>query len=158
MKNKRKYPDTRIKAIQDIINLIREEKDWKPEKITISMLKILNIAPSKESNTIFCLKFLGIIDDKGFPTNEFDNLRNNFKETLSKLVKISYSHLLEIIPPSRINQDTLLSFFTTAGYSVDTSEYQAKLFVELCNFAEIKFPNVEGTITRAHMRENTNEI
>jgi hypothetical protein len=157
MNENRKYPDTRIKAINEIFELIREEKTWRPENISTYTLKILNIASSKESNTIFALKFLGIIDDDCVPTGEFDNLRNNFQETLSKLVQISYSELLEIIPIRRINQDSLVSFFTTSGYSLDTAEYQAKLFLELCRLAEINVPNVEGTISRARMRRETDD-
>lgn len=157
MNEKSKYPDTRIKAINELFELIKEEKGWRPENISTSTLKILNIASSKESNAIFALKFLGIIDDNGVPTSEFDNLRNNFQETLSKLVQTSYSELLEIIPLRRIKQDSLLSFFTTAGYSIDTAEYQAKLFLELCKLAEIELPNVEETISRTRMRRGASD-
>ncbi|MGA2504021.1 MAG: DUF5343 domain-containing protein [Anaerolineales bacterium] len=157
MNEKRKYPDTRIKAINEIFELIKDEKSWRPEPISTSTLKILKIASSKESNAIFALKFLGLIDDDGIPTSDFDNLRNNFQETLSILVQKNYSELLEIIPIRRINQDSLLSFFTAAGFSIDTAEYQAKLFIELCRLAEITLPNVEGKISRTRMRRGVND-
>lgn len=125
---------------------------WRPDPIDTTILKTLGIAPNKEPQTLFALRFLALIDDTGSPTSNFDELRIDFKETLKKLVRDAYSKLFETIPIRRISQQTLVNFFMAREYSEDTAEYQAKLFVELCSNSEIDLPNVEPAFKRARFQ------
>src|SRR5687768_7791709 len=90
--------------------------------------------------------FLGVIDNAGVPTEEFDNLKKDYQPTLRRLVQEKYSELLSFFPLAKINQARLVSYF---GQPVETAEYQAKFFVWLCEQAGIELPNVEKKFHRA---------
>lgn len=148
-----RYPDARIKGMREFLGLVREEADWNPARISKGTFKTLGMARGKETNALFALRFLGIINDEGEPTEEFRNLRQDFSGTLSRLVMSSYESLFNMVPKSRMNQTILVNFFTQQGYSEETAEYQAKLFVELCKDAGIELPNVEDAFKRARFRK-----
>jgi len=152
LSNRIRYPDARLAGVEAIFELIRIEPQWRPDPITKDTLKALGIARGKETNTLFALGFLGVIDGGGSPTKEFDSLRNDFSSTLKRLVHSSYALLFQTIPVSRANQESLVRFFRTDGYSEETAEYQAKLFVKLCNDAGIALPIAEVTFKRARFR------
>jgi hypothetical protein len=149
---KTRFPDARLTGVKAIFELIRTEPSWRPDPITTDTLKALGIARGKESNTLFALRFLGIIDDGGSPTKEFDSLRKDYGGTLERLIRSSYTLLFATIPVSRANQAALVRFFQTQGYSEETAEYQAKIFVTLCSDAGIDLPIAEATFTRARFR------
>ena len=147
------YPSARTSAIGELFKLIQEEKNWNPNSISAATLKTLAIAPSKESSVIHCLKFLGILDSNGAPTDVFSNLRQNFQSTLKESVLKSYQKIFDQIPASRINQKTLVNFFGENGYKEDTAEYQGALFVFLCKSAEIDLPNAPESFERARFKK-----
>lgn len=147
------YPSARPTAVEQILNLIREEPSWNPSSIDASTLKTLGIAPNKELITVQCLKFLGIVDADGKPTDAFGGLRENLRMTLEKQLRESYKAIFDQIPLSRINQTTLVNFFMAHGYSEDTAEYQGALFVYLCKNAAIDLPNAPSSFTRARFKK-----
>jgi hypothetical protein len=130
---------------------LRTDPGWKPEVIDVDLLKTLEIAPSKERETVYALRFLGVIGDDGVPTDEFDNLRQDYQNTMKRLVLEKYGFLFKQMPVSMINQSRLVNFF---GLSADTSEYQAKLFAWLCEQAGIELPNLEKQFHRARFDKN----
>ena len=144
-----RYPDARVKGIRDFFSIVRDQRDWHPEYIVKETFETLGIASSKETNAIYALKFLGIIDENGLPTVEFSNLREKFSDTLNRLVMSKYAKLFNIIPKSLMTQKTLVNFFAQQGRAIDTAEYQAMLFVALCEDAGISLPNIEGSFHRA---------
>lgn len=148
-----RYPDARLSGLREFFDILRNEPGWKPDPITTDTFRALRIARGKERNAIFALEFLGIINGQGAPTEEFDHLRGEYQPTLERLVRSSYAKLFETIPIGRMNQQTLVGFFMTQGYSEETAEYQGKLFVDLCRDAEIQLPKVEPTFKRARFRK-----
>jgi hypothetical protein len=148
------YPSARTSGILEVFKLIQEEVNWKPNSISVATLKTLGIAPSKETTVIHCLKFLGILDNVGKPTDIFSQLRHNFQPVLKETVLKSYQEIFDQIPVSRINQQTLVNFFGEIGYKEDTAEYQGALFVYLCKTAEIDLPNAPESFVRARFRKN----
>ena len=151
-----KYPDARLKAIDDFWDLLKNETDWKPSRVEVNTFKTLGIARKKERNIVFALVFLDVLDKDGAPTVEFQNLRVDIQNTLSRLMRKSYAKVFETIPANRMNQSTLVNFFAVQGYSEDTAEYQAKLFVKLCKDANINLPNVESSFQRARFNKKRN--
>jgi hypothetical protein len=148
MNNKKentKYPYARLKAMIDFMEFVREP-NWKPEKIDAELLKRLGIAKGKEREAIHALTFLGLVSEGGTPTHEIDNLKQDYQGTLKRLVEEKYTELFNLIPARLANQERLVKFF---GTSVDTAEYQAKLFVWFCNQSGIELPNVEEHFHRA---------
>ena len=121
--------------------------EWKPDLIDVNVLKRLGIAPSKESETVHALKFLGIIVDDGTLTEEFNNLQSDYTGTMKRLVLEAYRELFKLSPADMITRDSLVLFL---GMATDTSEYQAKLFVWFCEQAGIELPNLEKRFHREH--------
>lgn len=147
-----KYPYARLTGMTQFMNFVREP-GWKPDVITVDLLKKLDMAPSKERETVYTLKFLGLVADDGVPTEQFDNLKQDYQDTLKKLVLEKYGQLFRLLPANMINQARLVKFF---GLSADTSEYQAKLFAWLCEQAGIKLPNLEKHLRRSrHDKKKT---
>lgn len=148
-----RYPDARVKGMMDIFDLIKEEHDWRPNPIDKTTLQTLDIARGKETNALFALKFLGLIDDTGSPTSKYDDLSKDFDRTLAILIRDVYSKLFDTIPASRISRDTLVRFFMAQGYSEETAEYQGKLFVELCSRGGISLPSAESSFSRSRFQD-----
>lgn len=148
-----RYPSARLKGIEEFMAFV-QEPDWKPSPINTDLFKKLGMAKGKEGLAVHALKFIGIIDEEGNPTDEFDNLKKDYRNTLKRLVQASYSELFNLIPPKLANQSRLVNFFGTA---VDTAEYQAKLFVWLCKQSGIELPNVEEHFHRARFDKEKSE-
>src|SRR5688500_7361972 len=87
-----KYPYARLTGVTQFMNFVREQ-DWKPDVVNVELLKRLDIAPSKERETVYALKFLGLIADDGTPTEEFDNLKQDYKGSMKKMVLEKYKEL-----------------------------------------------------------------
>lgn len=148
-----KYPSPRLKGMQEFIDFVKDPM-WKPSPIDVSLLKKLGMGKGKEGLQISALRFLGIIDDAGMPTEEFDNLKKDYQQTLKRLVQEKYSDLLSLLPLTKVNQARLVSYF---GEPVETAEYQAKFFVWLCEQAGIELPNVEKKFHRARFDKKKDE-
>jgi len=131
-----KYPSARLKAMQEFMEFTRDP-NWRPALIDISLFKKLGMAKGKEVLVIQTLRFLGVIDYAGIPTNEFDNLKRDYQATLKHLVQEKYSDLLSSIPLGKANQIQLINYF---GTPFDTAEYQAKLFIWFCEQSGIALP------------------
>jgi len=140
-----KYPYSRLKGLKDFV-AFAQEPGWKPAKIDTALFKKLGLAKGKEGEAVATLRFLGLIDEVDIPTAQFDELKQNYQATMKRLVQSKYSDLFSLIPPRMANQMRLVKFF---GPPIETAEYQAKLFVWLCEEAGIELPNVEKRFHRA---------
>ena len=140
-----KFPSPRLKGMQEFMDYVQDPV-WKPSPIDVSLLKKMGNSKGKEDLAIKALRFLGIIDNAGVPTQEFDKLKKDYQPTLRRLVQEKYSELLSLFPVSKINRTRLVSYF---GEPVETAEYQAKFFVWLCEQAGIELPKVEKKFHRA---------
>lgn len=140
-----KYPYSRLKGLKDFMTFA-QEPDWKPPKIDTALFKKLGMAKGKEGEAVATLRFLGLIDEADVPTKQFDELKQKYQATMKRLVQSKYADLFNLIPARLANQMRLVKFF---GLPVETAEYQAKLFVWLCEQAGIELPNVEKRFHRA---------
>lgn len=143
------YPYARLKGMRELLDIIESEKTWRPSVIDVRTVKAHGISPKKESLVLGTLRFLGVITEAGTPTNEFEKLKADLATTLGRLVRRAYSPVFDTIPLGRMNQTTLVNFFAASGYSRDTAEYQAILFVWLCEQAEIRLPSVKSSFHRS---------
>lgn len=140
-----RYPYSRLKGLKEFMDFAREP-GWRQPKVDKTLFKKLGLAKGKEREAVNTLRFLGLIDDEGAPTAEFDDLKEDYQGTMNRLVKASYADLFSLIPARMANQQRLVNFF---GDPVETAEYQAKLFVWLCEQGGIELPNVEKKFHRA---------
>jgi len=148
-----RYPSARLKGLEEFMAFV-QEPGWKPSLINIDLFKRLGMAKGKEGLAVHTLKFIGVIDEAGIPTEEFDNLKKDHQSTLNRLVQASYAELFSLIPPKLATQARLIKFF---GNPVETAEYQAKLFFWFCKQAGIELPNVEEHFHRARFDKENSE-
>ena len=141
-----KFPSPRLKGMQEFMHDYVQDPTWKQSPITASLLKRMGNSKGKEALTVKALHFLGIIDNAGVPTEEFDNLKKDYQPTLRRLVQEKYSELLSLFPPAKIDQPRLVSYF---GKPEETAEYQGMFFVWLCRQAGIELPNAPSNFHRA---------
>ena len=144
-KNRIRYPYARLTGMKEFTTFI-QEPGWRPTKIDVSLMRKLAIARGKEHEAINTMLFLGIIDESGAPTATFNELKSEYQATLSRIVHEKYADHFSLIPPRMVNQQRLVNFFETTP---ETAEYQAKLFVWLCEQADIQLPNVEKRFHRS---------
>lgn len=140
-----RYPSARLKGLEEFMAFM-QEPNWRPSPINIDLFKRLGMAKGKEGLAVYALKFIGVINEEGIPTEEFDNLKKDYQNTLKRLVQASYAELFSLLPTKLANQARLVKFF---GGPIETAEYQAKLFVWFCQQAGIDLPNVEKHFHRA---------
>jgi hypothetical protein len=143
-----KYPSARLTGISGFMEFARQP-NWKQSQIDINLMKKMGVGKGKEGLVVATLRFLGLIDENGTPTGEWNNIKQDYQATLKRLVEEKYSELFGLIPTKLVNQHRLISFFCSSGFPVETAEYQAKLFVWLCKEAGIEIPNVEEHFHRA---------
>lgn len=145
-----KYPYSRLKGLKDFMDFAKEP-GWKQPTIDKALFRKLDLAKGKENEALKALRFLGLIDEAGAPTPAFDALKADYPGTMNSLVRAGYADLFSLIPPRLATQSRLLTFF---GKPAETAEYQAKLFVWLCEQAGIELPNVEQNFHRARFDKN----
>jgi len=143
-----KYPSARLTGMTGFMEYA-PQPGWPPSKVDINLLKRIGVGKGKEGLVVYTLRFLGMIDEAGMPTPEFDKLKKDYQSTLKRLIQEKYAELLSVIPPNLANQKRLVSFFCSSGAPEETAEYQAKLFVWLCQQAGIDLPGVENRFHRA---------
>ncbi len=80
-----KYPSARLVGLKEFMSFLKEP-DWRPMCVDAKLLKMLEMAKGRETESIYALRFLGVIDDDGKPTDRFDQLKLNYQETLKKMV------------------------------------------------------------------------
>jgi len=143
------YPYARIKAMNEIMEFIRSP-DWRPESIGQDLLKMLGIAPSKEREVIRAIRFLGLIDEAGKPTDRFDVLKTNYPHEIAIIVKEVYREVFDILPASLIDQERAVKYFMSSSTtSRDTAEYQGMFFKWACEEAGIELPKLPKGFKRA---------
>jgi hypothetical protein len=150
-----KYPYARLTGMSQFMDCLRNNSEWRPDVIDADLLETLGIAKGKEREAVYALKFLGIITDEGAPTEEFDNLRQDYTGTMNRLVREKYKEIFNRIPVSMIDQERLVKSF---GQSVETAEYRAKLFGWFCDQAGIELPKLEKEFHRARFDKKEKQV
>jgi hypothetical protein len=150
------YPHARLKAMEEIMEFARNPK-WHPTFINTQLVKMLNIAPSKEGLVINTLKFLGLINANNEPTENFCKLKKEYKETIKSIVEEKYSDVFTMIPEELIDQPRIVNFFMSkAGTARDTAEYQGMLFGWLCRQGGILVPKLSDSFKRDRFEKARN--
>lgn len=87
------------------------------------------------------LRFLDLIDKKGYPTPKLDKLRvtgEKFKENLAKVISQAYSNLFKTVIVEKATAEAVVNFMIERyGYSRPLAEEATALFVYFCSRAGI---------------------
>ncbi len=131
------YPFVAPKSISEIMDFIRRP-GWRPQMNT-ELIKKLGIATNNEGKLLSTLRFLGLIDENGRPTDDFDGLKKNYAPTLKRLTRKKYADLLKTIPPQLMTRQRLKTYFRKPAQG---AERRARFFIWLCAESGIKLPGV----------------
>ena len=135
-----KYPFVTPDSMNEMMQFVRHPT-WKQD-VSTPLLKKMGIATNNEGKITGALKFLGITDNSGVPTTEFDELKKNYQATLNRLVQTAYKELFDTFTPEMITRSRLMSFF---GEPHQGAERRSRLFIWLCKEAGIELPNLNDS-------------
>jgi len=130
------------------------------DRITASTLKEWGISQGQEPALLSALRFLGLIDSKGYATEDFKKLQTvgeTFKKSLEEVIKKSYSDFFALYKDlSKVTYNELTSFFTK--YSVASRQKMVKVFGDLCIEAGLDSEAFKAFRKSQPRQESSNQI
>lgn len=137
----RNYPFAAAKSMAEMMEFVRRP-GWRQPVLNAAVVKRMNVATNNEAKVVAALRFLGIIDDIGAPTSEFDALKENYKPTLKRLIETHYRELFDILPSEMLTRRKLNNFFRERHQSATNQvpERRSRLFIWFCKEAGIELP------------------
>jgi hypothetical protein len=125
----------------NVISLVHRFRERSlPGKVDVPLLVDVGISEGNAHRVLHALRFLGLLDDDGHPTNNFEALQiasdEEYRELLAGFVRAAYAEVLAIVDPSRDQLDTITNHFRRY---LPTSQRgrQVTLFLGLCREAGI---------------------
>ena len=86
-----------------------------PERIDMEYLIDAGIPEGTASRTLFALRFLGLISERGEPTQQLRTIHTStdeeYRTTLEALVRNAYADVFNVVDPSEEGQERILNFF-----------------------------------------------
>lgn len=112
-----------------------------PAKVDGSFLRLNKIAPGNEYKVIGALRFLGIIDEEGRPTEKSKLLKTKgatFTAALQEIVRNAYKSLFACLDGHPCSQEDIYNHFVVqSGLGPEMAAKTTRFFVQLCEMAEI---------------------
>lgn len=129
-----------------------------PERITTDFLGLAGIPPAIAKRTAFTLKFLGLTEDDGSPTDALRALsasgESEYRELLADVIRKAYAADFERVDPATDSQKVIVDAF--ARYSPRSqTDRMVMVFLGLCREAGI--PVLEAPRKRALQPANRAE-
>lgn len=113
-----------------------------PSRVDEGYLRQHGVAPGNEYKVIGALRFLGLIDERGEPTEQCRLLRTRgpaFTLALQQIIRAAYQDLFNTLDPSRATRDQIYNYFVTRlGMGPEMATKSARFFMGLCQWAEIE--------------------
>ncbi len=126
------------KGMMQAIQLMRKST---PAKMDSNYLRLNKIAPGNEYKVIGALRFLGIIDEEGKPTQKSRLLKTKgapFTTALQDIVRTAYGDVFRHINGSKCSQEDIFNHFITKDYlGPEMAAKTTRFFIQLCQLAEI---------------------
>ena len=126
------------KGMLQALQLMRKST---PHRVDGNFLRLNKIAPGNEYKVVGALRFLGIIDDEGRPTERSRVLKtkgSTFVAALQDIIRNAYKSLFQHIGGNGHSQEDIYNYFiTTEGLGPEMASKTTRFFVQLCQMAEI---------------------
>lgn len=144
----RKPPYGNVTWYSKFFNLIRQRSFEKFDREIIG----LNIIKGSNASILFSgLRFLGLIEEDGTTTDNFNNLRmigDEFKQNLNKCVEEAYSDLFSKVAVESVKPEQLQNYFIeNYNFGVATANRAMNIFKYLCQEAGIPLSQELGAKT-----------
>lgn len=112
-----------------------------PQKVDGNFLRRHQIAPGNEYKVVGALRYLGLIDEEGRPTEKSRLLKTKgaaFTSALKDIVRQAYRGLFQWLGERGNSPDEIYNYFVTQeGLGVEMATKTTRFFVQLCHLAEI---------------------
>jgi hypothetical protein len=128
-----------------------------PPRIDSDFLRVNKIAPGNEYKVVGALRFLGLIDDEGRPTDSSRLLKTKgptYTLALQDIVKNAYSGVFHKLKLKDITRDGIYNYFVTeGGLGAEMATKATRFLIRLCRLAEIEIvPDAAQPSQRAKRR------
>ncbi|MBI4338536.1 MAG: DUF5343 domain-containing protein [Chloroflexi bacterium] len=118
-----------------------------PGRVDIDFLRANGVAPGNEYKVVGALRFLGLIDDAGGPTERSRLLKTRgvtHTEALQEIVRAAYAGVFQHLQGQGLTRDGIYNYFVTrGGLGTEMSNKATRFLVKLCRIAEIKLAGNE---------------
>jgi len=112
-----------------------------PTKIDGNFLRLNKIAPGNEYKVIGALRFLGVIDDEGRPTDQSRFLKAKgatFTGGLQQIVRNAYKNVFASLDGHKCSHEDVYNHFVMeSGLGPEMAAKTTRFFIQLCQMAEI---------------------
>jgi len=113
-----------------------------PPRIDSDFLRVNKIAPGNEYKVVGALRFLGLIDEDGKPTEESRLLKTKgttYTQALQDIVRKAYSGVFHGLQSDGITREKIYNYFVTEGsLGAEMATKATRFLVKLCRMAEIE--------------------
>ena len=128
-----------------------------PPRIDSDFLRLNKIAPGNEYKVVGALRFLGLIDDEGRPTDDSRLLKTKgatYTLALQDIVRNAYSGLFHGVRLKEITREGIYNYFVTeGGLGAEMATKATRFLIRLCRLAEIDIaPDVAQPTPRGKRR------
>lgn len=133
-----------------------------PPKVDGNFLRMNRIAPGNEYKVVGALRFLGIIDDEGRPTEKSRLLKTKgeaFTSALRDIVRNAYKGLFQHLGSGKKSPEDIYNYFVTEEeLGAEMATKATRFFVQLCHLAEIDlgFDSKGKPANKASKKETAN--
>lgn len=113
-----------------------------PSRIDSDFLRVNKLAPGNEYKVVGALKFLGLIDEDGRPTEGSRLLKTKgatYTLALQEIVRSAYSGVFRSLKPNELTRDAIYNYFVTEGsLGAEMATKATRFLIKLCRLAEIE--------------------
>ncbi len=112
-----------------------------PARIDSDLLRVSKVAPGNEYKVVGALRFLGLIDDEGRPTDNSRLLKTKgatYTLALQDIVRSAYSGVFRTLRHDELTRDGIYNYFVTdGGLGSEMATKATRFLLKLCRLAEI---------------------
>ena len=107
-----------------------------PARVDAAFLRTHKIAPGNEYKVVGSLRFLGLVDDDGRPTETSRFLKTRgpaYTQGLQQIVRVAYEGLFSFLDLDRATREEIYNYFITeAGVGPEMAAKTTRFFIDLC--------------------------
>ena len=113
-----------------------------PSRIDSDYLRVSKIAPGNEYKVVGALRFLGLIDEDGKPTEGSRLLKTKgttYTQALQEIVRKAYSGVFHGLRSDGVTREGIYNYFVTeGGMGAEMANKATRFLIKLCRLAEIE--------------------
>ncbi len=112
-----------------------------PTKVDADLLRSRRVAPGNEYKVVGALRFLGLIDDEGHPTDRSQLLKSRgatYTLALQDIVRSAYAPLFGYLRNGELTRERIYNYFVTeAKVGAEMAAKATRFFLALCRVGDM---------------------